>query len=151
MKKVVVNGRPHSCLFAVKDILPGEQVVFNYGDSEEHLFWRRKRTHSRGRGRMANYHRHGNSKMKKVVVNGRPHLCLFAVKDILPGEQVVFNYGDSEEHLFWRRKVAYFFSNFSLIRISLLMSRLNTRNTCRHFYTCSEFCRNSHVVLCCTL
>jgi len=89
--------------------------------------------------------------MKKVVVNGRPHLCLFAVKDILPGEQVVFNYGDSEEHLFWRRKVAYFFSNFSLIRISLLMSRLNTRNNCRHFYTYSEFCRNSHVVLCCTL
>jgi len=83
---------------------------------------------------MANDHRHGNSKMKKIILNGRPHLCLFAITDILPGEQVLFDYGDTEKQLFWRKKAVYFFSNFSLIRISLLISRLNTRNTCRHFY-----------------
>jgi len=54
---------------------------------------------------MANDSKHGNAKMKKVAFNGRPHLCLFAIKDILPGEEVVFSYGDDEEHLFWRQKV----------------------------------------------
>jgi len=43
--------------------------------------------------------------MKKLFVNGRPHLCLFAVSDIQPGEQILYDYGDDAGHLFWRDKV----------------------------------------------
>ncbi|XP_078801454.1 uncharacterized protein LOC144991219 isoform X2 [Oryzias latipes] len=37
-----------------------------------------------------------NSKMTITRVNGEPHLCLFAIKDIGPGEEITYNYGDSE-------------------------------------------------------
>ncbi|XP_076857260.1 histone-lysine N-methyltransferase set-1-like [Brachyhypopomus gauderio] len=39
--------------------------------------------------------KNANCKMKKIVVNGRPHLCLFAIKNILPGEEITYDYGDS--------------------------------------------------------
>lgn len=51
-----------------------------------------------------------NSKMKVTRVDGRPHLCLFALKDIGPGEEITYNYGDSDWP--WRRKV--------LIRVKIL-------------------------------
>ncbi|XP_024119917.1 uncharacterized protein LOC112141094 isoform X9 [Oryzias melastigma] len=37
-----------------------------------------------------------NSKMTITRVDGEPHLCLFAIKDIAPGEEITYNYGDSE-------------------------------------------------------
>jgi len=43
--------------------------------------------------------------MKKIVVDGVPHLCLFAVNDICVGDQLLFDYGDDTDHLFWRNKV----------------------------------------------
>ncbi|XP_070399308.1 histone-lysine N-methyltransferase set-1-like [Nothobranchius furzeri] len=43
-----------------------------------------------------------NSKMKVTRVDGRPHLCLFAHKDIGPGEEITYNYGDSAWP--WRSK-----------------------------------------------
>lgn len=44
-----------------------------------------------------------NSKMKTITVNGKPHLCLFAIKDINPGEEITYNYGNAEWP--WRVKV----------------------------------------------
>lgn len=41
--------------------------------------------------------------MKTIKVDGKPHLCLFALKDISPGEEITYNYGDS--HWPWRCKV----------------------------------------------
>nr|XP_057918262.1 uncharacterized protein LOC131109854 isoform X2 [Doryrhamphus excisus]XP_057918263.1 uncharacterized protein LOC131109854 isoform X2 [Doryrhamphus excisus] len=43
-----------------------------------------------------------NSKMKTTTVNGQPHLCLFATTDIKPGEEITYNYGDSDWP--WRLK-----------------------------------------------
>nr|XP_057918564.1 uncharacterized protein LOC131109977 [Doryrhamphus excisus]XP_057918565.1 uncharacterized protein LOC131109977 [Doryrhamphus excisus]XP_057918566.1 uncharacterized protein LOC131109977 [Doryrhamphus excisus]XP_057920422.1 uncharacterized protein LOC131115987 isoform X1 [Doryrhamphus excisus]XP_057920423.1 uncharacterized protein LOC131115987 isoform X1 [Doryrhamphus excisus] len=43
-----------------------------------------------------------NSKMKTITVNGQPHLCLFATTDIKPGEEITYNYGDSDWP--WRLK-----------------------------------------------
>ncbi|XP_067311386.1 uncharacterized protein [Pseudorasbora parva] len=40
--------------------------------------------------------------MKKIVVNDRPHLCLFAVKKIEIGSEIEYNYGDSQWP--WRKK-----------------------------------------------
>ncbi|KAL7846268.1 hypothetical protein AOLI_G00244600 [Acnodon oligacanthus] len=37
-----------------------------------------------------------NSKMKTITVAGKPHLCLFATRSITPGEEITYNYGDSE-------------------------------------------------------
>jgi len=45
--------------------------------------------------------------MKKVIVDGVPHLCLFAVSDIKVGDQLMYDYGDNADLLFWRKKVSY--------------------------------------------
>ncbi|KAI3354602.1 hypothetical protein L3Q82_019106, partial [Scortum barcoo] len=39
-------------------------------------------------------HVNPNSKMKTIKIDGKPHLCLFALKDISPGEEITYNYGD---------------------------------------------------------
>ena len=35
---------------------------------------------------------HSNATVKVVAVKGAPHLCLFATKDIVPGEVITMNY-----------------------------------------------------------
>ncbi|XP_039617574.1 uncharacterized protein LOC120534226 [Polypterus senegalus] len=46
-------------------------------------------------GRMINdNHKSPNCKIKKLAVDGMPHLCLFALRDILPGEEITYSYGD---------------------------------------------------------
>jgi len=55
-------------------------------------------------GRLVNDdHRNPTAKMKKLSVQGKPHLCLFADRDISPGEEITYNYGDSDWP--WRCKV----------------------------------------------
>jgi len=60
----------------------------------------------KGLGKMINDSKKGNCKMKKLVVNGKPHLCLFAIHDIEIGDQLLYDYGDDEQRLFWRSKVS---------------------------------------------
>ncbi|XP_039538947.1 uncharacterized protein LOC120486844 isoform X6 [Pimephales promelas] len=56
-------------------------------------------------GRIANdSHKNPNSKMKTITVDRKPHLCLFAIKDISPGEEIMYNYGDSDWP--WRSKIS---------------------------------------------
>ncbi|KTF87014.1 hypothetical protein cypCar_00027582, partial [Cyprinus carpio] len=44
-------------------------------------------------GRIVNDdHKHPNCKMKKIDVNGQPHLCLFALNDIKEGEEISYDY-----------------------------------------------------------
>ncbi|KAG9259815.1 N-lysine methyltransferase KMT5A-like, partial [Astyanax mexicanus] len=48
-------------------------------------------------GRLVNDdHRHPNCKMKKIDVDGKPHLCLFALNDIKEGEEIVYDYGGDD-------------------------------------------------------
>ncbi|GAA6095052.1 uncharacterized protein LOC106936497 [Tachysurus ichikawai] len=55
-------------------------------------------------GRLVNdNHKFPNCVMKKVIVNDRPHLCLFAVRHIEAGTELDYNYGDSKWP--WRIKV----------------------------------------------
>ncbi|XP_013856382.1 N-lysine methyltransferase SETD8-A, partial [Austrofundulus limnaeus] len=54
-------------------------------------------------GRLVNDdHINPNAKMKYLTLQGKPHLCLFAICDINPGEEVTYNYGDSNWP--WRSK-----------------------------------------------
>ncbi|XP_063755780.1 uncharacterized protein LOC134875235 [Eleginops maclovinus] len=47
-------------------------------------------------GRLVNDdHISPSCEMKKIVYEGKPHLCLFAVTAVSPGEEITFNYGDS--------------------------------------------------------
>jgi len=62
-------------------------------------------TNSSGLGRMVNDSKAGNCVMRKVMVDGVPHLCLFARTNIAVDEQLMYDYGDDSEHLFWRKKV----------------------------------------------
>ncbi|KAL7841057.1 hypothetical protein SRHO_G00247480 [Serrasalmus rhombeus] len=55
-------------------------------------------------GRLVNDdHINPNCKMKRLIVEGRPHLCLFALRDITPGEEITYNYGDGDCP--WRSEV----------------------------------------------
>ncbi|KAM8747390.1 uncharacterized protein AB9X84_015426 isoform 1-T1 [Acanthopagrus schlegelii] len=54
-------------------------------------------------GRLVNDdHIKPNCKIKVIDVGGMPHLCLFALRDIAPGEEITYNYGDSDWP--WRRQ-----------------------------------------------
>ncbi|XP_073729855.1 uncharacterized protein [Misgurnus anguillicaudatus] len=56
-------------------------------------------------GRLVNdEHRNPTCKIRTVEVNKKPHLCLFAVRDIQPGEEITYSYGDSDWP--WRAKVS---------------------------------------------
>ncbi|KAL7890651.1 hypothetical protein AOLI_G00001270 [Acnodon oligacanthus] len=48
-------------------------------------------------------HINPNCTMKGLVVEGRPRLCLFALRDETPGEEVTYNYGDGDGP--WRSEV----------------------------------------------
>ncbi|KAL6457496.1 hypothetical protein MHYP_G00344590 [Metynnis hypsauchen] len=55
-------------------------------------------------GRLVNDdHINPNCKMKRLIVEGRPHLCLFALRDITPGEELTYDYGDADRP--WRSEV----------------------------------------------
>ena len=43
--------------------------------------------------------------MKKIIVDNKPHLCLFAIKKIEIGSEIEYNYGDSKWP--WRLKVSW--------------------------------------------
>lgn len=48
-------------------------------------------------GRLVNDdHLHPNCKMKKMVVKGKPHLFLFALRDICAREEITYNYGGTD-------------------------------------------------------
>ena len=44
-----------------------------------------------------------NTSMQKVVIDAKPYLCLFALKDIEEGEELRYNY--NAPNLSWRKKV----------------------------------------------
>ncbi|XP_076867841.1 uncharacterized protein LOC143518873 isoform X2 [Brachyhypopomus gauderio] len=55
-------------------------------------------------GRLVNdNHINPNYKIKRIVVEGRPWLCLFASRDINTREEITYNYGDGDCP--WRSKV----------------------------------------------
>ncbi|XP_035995629.1 inactive histone-lysine N-methyltransferase 2E-like [Fundulus heteroclitus] len=55
-------------------------------------------------GRLVNDDHIGrNAKLKYLTVQGKPHLCLFATQEINKGEEITYNYGDSDWP--WRCKV----------------------------------------------
>lgn len=38
-----------------------------------------------------------NCEMRKVVCEGKPHLCLFALREICPDDEITYSYGDLKE------------------------------------------------------
>ena len=46
--------------------------------------------------------KHANSKMKMIVANGQPILCLFAATNISPGDEILYDYGQLNYP--WREK-----------------------------------------------
>lgn len=62
-------------------------------------------------GRLANDdHVNPNCKVRKIVCEGKPHLCLFAVKKISPDEEITYSYGNASYP--WRQTVGLFILNF---------------------------------------
>lgn len=57
-------------------------------------------------GRLVNDdHKRPNCKMKKILTEGKPYLCLFALRDIQPEEEITYDYGDTDWP--WRTQVFY--------------------------------------------
>lgn len=48
-----------------------------------------------------------NSRMKLLVFDGYPRLCLFATRIIAEGDELRYDYGDAPDKLFWRSQVNY--------------------------------------------
>ena len=46
-----------------------------------------------------------NCAMKVKEVHHKPRLCLFALRDILPGQELTYDYGDVTKNLWWRKEV----------------------------------------------
>jgi len=44
-------------------------------------------------GRLVNHSKRGLARTRVVVVEEKPHLCLFATDDMIAGQQVLFDYG----------------------------------------------------------
>lgn len=55
-------------------------------------------------GRFVNDSPKPNSAMKLISFNNEKRLCLFALKDILPNQEIVYDYGASG--LWWRKFVS---------------------------------------------
>ncbi|XP_056329075.1 histone-lysine N-methyltransferase SETD5-like [Danio aesculapii] len=63
-------------------------------------------------GRIVNDdHIHPNCKVKKIDVSGKPHLCLFAIKDIKEGEEIAYDYGSDDCP--WRTQMTSMAANSS--------------------------------------
>ncbi|XP_029976872.1 histone-lysine N-methyltransferase set-1-like [Salarias fasciatus] len=61
-------------------------------------------------GRLVNDdHTSPNCIMKKIICEGKPHLCLFAVKEISPGEEITYNYGSFSYS--WRSNMLCFLTS----------------------------------------
>ncbi|XP_059406406.1 uncharacterized protein LOC132141148 isoform X2 [Carassius carassius] len=115
-----INAMKGRGLFAKDSICKGEFVVEYRGDiiNDGELQDRRKRYHTssaafmfefkwRGKtwcidasredgsfGRIVNDdQKHPNCEMRKIYVNGKIHLCLFALNDIKEGEEITYDYG----------------------------------------------------------
>lgn len=59
-------------------------------------------TNSGQLGKFVNDSPKGNCIMRKDIVDGKPHLCLYATKDIPAGEELRYNYG--YRGLWWRKE-----------------------------------------------
>uniref|UniRef100_A0A9J7ZFM4 SET domain-containing protein n=2 Tax=Cyprinus carpio carpio TaxID=630221 RepID=A0A9J7ZFM4_CYPCA len=128
-----VKGRG---LFAKGSICKDEFVVEYRGDiiNDAELQNRRKRYHTssaafmfefkwRGKtwcidasredgsfGRIVNDdHKHPNCEMRKIYVNGKIHLCLFALNDIKEGEEITYDYGGEDYP--WRTQMTSIAAN----------------------------------------
>lgn len=56
-------------------------------------------------GRLVNdCHTSPNCKMKRLTVQGKPHLCLFAIENIQAETEITYDYGDSQWP--WRNLVS---------------------------------------------
>jgi len=67
-------------------------------------------------------HRKPNSVMRLTVVDGAPHLYLFALRDIIAGQEIVYNYGNDHTSYPWRlchdkvgRQVTFYSVSFCII------------------------------------
>ncbi|XP_039519430.1 uncharacterized protein LOC120473591 isoform X1 [Pimephales promelas] len=61
----------------------------------KHVIDATKEDTSLGPLRLVNDDKNPNCKVKTIIVDGRPHLCLCTIRHIFPDEEVTYNYGDS--------------------------------------------------------
>ena len=84
-------------------------------------------------GRLVNdEHRRPNCKMKRIDVNGNPHLCLFALDDIQEGEEITYDYGS--EDCPWRTQVCYNTVNIIKIPNSIILLEIYSKSNVSHFF-----------------
>lgn len=71
-------------------------------------------------GRFVNDSKAGNSVMKKMFFDALPYLCLIALDNIYPGDELRYDYGDVGSNLWWRKKVhSNLFSNIFTQKLKL--------------------------------
>ncbi|KAG7472086.1 hypothetical protein MATL_G00104710 [Megalops atlanticus] len=138
-----INAAKGRGVFAKGSFCKGDFVVEYRGDLiNDAEYWRRRRLYHRGChgfmfafkwrettwcidasredesfGRLINDdHRHPNCRVKKIDVNGKPHLCLFALIDIKEGEEITYDYGG--EDCPWRTQMTSIAKNTMAVKDS---------------------------------
>ncbi|XP_076860752.1 uncharacterized protein LOC143518327 [Brachyhypopomus gauderio] len=88
-----------------RGIYTSEEMVYMFDFKWQEKTWTIDASKdNRSLGRLVNDdHISPNCMMKKVFVDGSPHLCLFAIRDIQPGDEITYDYGDSAWP--WRTKL----------------------------------------------
>jgi hypothetical protein len=101
-----------------------------------------------GLGRLCNDDwRHPNAVMRRISINGVPHLYLFAARHIEANTEIRYDYGVG--HFPWRKKVAClinfeFVLNIYIWNTSLLIQPMRMILSCRKFrYEMSEELKGS--------
>ena len=57
----------------------------------------------------------GNCTMRKIIVEGKPYLCLFATTDIPAGTELWYSFGDPKKvNLWWRNDVRLLFTYYCI-------------------------------------
>lgn len=69
--------------------------------------------------------RYSNCKMSLIHDDSRPHLCLTAIKDIKPNEELRYDYGDKKSNMFWRH-IEKYSKPFTLDNHSTLKNAIKT-------------------------
>ncbi|XP_065680800.1 uncharacterized protein LOC105845542 isoform X3 [Hydra vulgaris] len=121
--KKFINSAIGFGVFVTKDVLPGEFLCEydgvllekepNNSESNNYLFsniihcgkkFYLDGSNSKQMGAFINDTsvQYQNCKMKKVILDNKPCLCLFSVSEIKSGTELRYNYGDNVENLWWR-------------------------------------------------
>ena len=70
------------------------------------LYFSYDATKTESLGRYVNDSKYANCIMERIMLKGKPYLCLFAKEDLEDGIELRYSYNDKPKNLWWRKNVS---------------------------------------------